>query len=156
MSSSLVVTHERLGTWARQLRPRLASLAAIRWVESRSKEDLVQAVRGVVAPIVVIDLADRPRAMLEDFDDASQIAPSGLFLVLNPKNQVEVVLLARELGATLVCSGWTSPPRVAALLTRWLALARGRSESEGWSTANGPESEPWERPDLWAQRTELV
>jgi len=149
MPSSLVVTHERLGTWARQLRPRLASAGPQRWTETRSGADLARVVEGTVAPLVVIDLADRPRAMLEDLDDAVQAAPEGLFLVLDPKHHPGVAGLARELGATLVFSGWTAPPQVAELLMRWLPLARIRSERDGWAAPVDPEPEFWERPDLF-------
>ena len=149
MPSSLVVTHERLGTWARQLRPRLASAGSIGWVESRSTADLERAVGGVIAPVVVIDLADRPGAMLEDLDMAVRSAPAGLFLVLDPNDHHGVAGLARELGATLVISGWTPPPNVAELLARWLTLARSRSERDGWSIPVEREPEPWERLDFF-------
>jgi hypothetical protein len=150
MSSSLLVTHERLGNWASQLRRRLATAGPIRWSETRSGADLARAIRGVAVPIVLIDLADRPRAMLDDLDEAVQLAPSGLFLVLDPKNHRGVSGLARELGATFVLSGQTQPPVVAELLARWLPLARRRAELEGWSVPVEREPEPWERLDLFA------
>jgi len=151
MSSTLVVTHERLGNWARQLRRRLATAGPVRWAETRSGSDLARAVRGVAVPVVLIDLADRPRAMLEDLDMAVQSTPSGLFLVLDPEGHPGVSGLARELGATLVLSGRTPPPVVADLLARWLPLARGRDELEGWSTPVDREPEHWERLDLFNQ-----
>ena len=54
--------------------------------------------------------------------------------------------LAFEVGATLVIAGVVPPPRVAAMVLRWLPLARRRAELDGWALANGPEPEPWERP----------
>jgi AmiR/NasT family two-component response regulator len=133
MPSATVVTHERRATWARHLRPRLAAAGAVRWVESRSGSDLVRAVRGEPSPVVVIDVADRPRAMLEDLDRAAEACPTGLFLVLDPESHPGVTPLAFELGATLVMAGVIPPPRVAAMVLRWLPLARRRAEEAGWS-----------------------
>jgi hypothetical protein len=133
MPPSTVVTHERRGTWARHLRPRLAGAGPIQWVESRSGDDLERAARGSSAPVVVVDVADRPRAMLEDLDRAVRAAPAGLFLVLDPRGHPGVTPLAFELGATLVLAGVAPPPRVAELLLRWLPLARRRGEAEGWA-----------------------
>lgn len=146
MASTTVVTHERRGTWARHLRPRLAAQGAgpgpVRWVESRSGDDLERAVRGASAPLVVIDMADRPRAMLEDLDRAAQAAPAGLFLVLDPREHPGVPALAFELGATLVIAGVIPPPRVAELLLRWLPLGRRRAEADGWALPDGPDPGP--------------
>jgi hypothetical protein len=152
MALPLLVTHERLGTWARHLRPRLAAptmgIGLVRWVESRSSVDLDRAVRGVPAPVVLIDVADRPRAMLEDLDLATQAAPYGFFLVLDSKGHPDVAGLARELGATLVLSGFVPPPRVADLLARWVPIARRRAEVDGWAVPQEPEPEPWESRDF--------
>jgi hypothetical protein len=152
MPSSLVVTHERLGTWSRHLRPRLAApgmgVGTIRWVESRSGTDLERAVATSATPIVLIDLADRPRAMLEDLDQAAQAAPGGLFLVLDPASHPGVPELALELGATLVLNGFVPPPRVAELLLRWLPIAARRAEADGWVATAETEPELWERDDL--------
>jgi hypothetical protein len=142
VASQVVVIHERLGSWARQLRPRLRAWP-IRWVESRSTADLVCAVSGMACPIVVIGLDHRPRGGLEDLDRALQAAPQALVLVLDPNAHAEVATLARELGATQVCSGVIIPPAVAGLLARWLPLARRRTEDDGWSAARPPEPEPW-------------
>lgn len=158
MPTSLVVTHERLGTWARQLRTRLGSTSmtpsggspngtgagGVRLVETRSGADLAAAVRGVATPIVLIDLGDRPLAMLEDLDEAARVAPGGLFLVLDPARRPGVPALARELGATLALTGVVPPPRVADLIVRWIPLARRRAEADGWSAPDDPRPEPWE------------
>jgi hypothetical protein len=153
MALPLLVTHERLGTWARQLRSRLAApatgIGSIRWVESRTGSDLDRVVRGAAAPVVLIDVADRPRAMLEDLDLAAQAAPSGFFLVLDPKGHPGVAGLARELGATLVLSGFVPPPRVADLLIRWVPIARRRAEADGWAVPHAPDPEPWESRELF-------
>jgi hypothetical protein len=140
----MVVLHERLGFWARHLRPRLLAWP-IRWVETRSTADLEAALAGVACPIVLIDLGQRVRAGLEDLDRAAQAAPNGLFLVLDPGAHEGVATLARELGATQIVSGPVPPPEVAGLLTRWLPLAQRQSESDGWSKACEPvaEPEPW-------------
>ncbi len=147
MPSTTVVTHERRATWARHLRPRLAAGAGpgpIRWIESRSGDDLERAVRGVSAPVVVLDVADRPRAMLEDLDRAARAAPAGLFLVLDPRAHPGVSALAFELGATLVMAGVVPPPRVAEMVLRWLPLSRRRAESDGWAP---DDPGPWPRLD---------
>lgn len=143
MPTPTVVTHERLGTWAGHLRPRLAALGPVRWVESRSGDDLDRAVRGLAAPVVVIDVADRPRRMLDDLDRAARASPGGLFLVLDPRAHPGVPPLASELGATLVLAGVVPPPRVADLVARWLPIARRRAEADGWAVTVGAEPDPW-------------
>ena len=57
-----------------------------------------------------------------------EACPSGLFLVLDPRAHPGVTALAFELGATLVMAGIVPPPRVAAMVLRWLPLARRRAE----------------------------
>ena len=153
MRSLQVVIHERLGTWAGQLRPRLASsgLGTIRWVETRSTTDLDRAVRASVAPVVVIDLADRAGSMLEDLDVAVQAAPLGLFLVLDPKNRI-VGSQVRELGATDVLSGFVPPPKVARIVASWLPTARRRIERDGWAPPEQPEPELWELPRIGSRQ----
>jgi len=139
--SLAVLIHERLGNWARQLRPRLLAWP-IRWIETRSTTDLEAALAGMACPIVLIDLARRPRAGLEDLDRAAQAAPNALILVLDPQAHEGVATLARELGATHVLAGPVTPPSVAELIARWLPLARRRAERDGWSNAPEPEPEP--------------
>jgi hypothetical protein len=146
MHAGLMVIHERLGTWARQLRPRLRAWP-IRWVESRSTADLEAALAGRACPIVVIDLARRPRAGLEDLDRAARAAPNALILVLDPQAHEGVPTLARELGAAHVLAGPATPPQVADLIARWFPLAQRRTESDGWS--NVPEPEPEPEPWNW-------
>jgi CheY-like chemotaxis protein len=141
VASLAVVLHERLGTWARQLRPRLLAWP-IRWVETRSTADLEAALAGMACPVVLIDLARRPRAALEDLDRAAQAAPNALILVLDPQAYEGVATLARELGATHVLSGPVTPPSVAQLIARWLPLAQRQAEGDGWSYALEPEPEP--------------
>jgi hypothetical protein len=119
----------------------------IRWVETRSTADLEAALAGLACPVVLIDLGRRLRAGLEDLDRAVQVAPGGLFLVLDPEPEprVGVATLARELGATHVCAGPVTPPEVARLLARWLPLAQRLAEGDGWSSIHepGPQPEPW-------------
>ncbi|HEV3167667.1 MAG TPA: hypothetical protein VGZ22_26920 [Isosphaeraceae bacterium] len=138
-----IITHERLGTWARQLRPRVVSWP-VRLVESRSPTDLAVAMGRSACPLVVLDLGDRPRAGLEDLDRALPSAPNALILVLDPTAQPGVAPLAREIGASHVISGVATPPMVVGLLARWLPLALRRAESDGWSPMAEPEPEPWE------------
>jgi hypothetical protein len=146
LGNPVLVIHERLGIWARHLRPRLAD-GPVRVVETRSPEDLSRVLLGGsgVCPIVLIDLARRIRAGLEDLDLARQCAPDALILVLDPEPTQGVALLARELGATDVLSGPATPPQVVRIITRWLPISRLRAESSGWASTAGepPEPEPW-------------
>jgi hypothetical protein len=138
-----LIVHERIGTWARQLRPRAAGWGA-RLIESRSVADLRSALKGAACPIVIVDLGDRPRARLEDLGQALTQAPAALAVVLDPHALPGVPTVARQLGATHVMSGETLPPDLLALLARWLPLARRRTEADGWSNARSPaNTEPW-------------
>jgi hypothetical protein len=156
MTPSLIITHERLGIWSRQLKTRLATDGSIRWTETRSRNDLALALTRSIAPIVVIDLGDRHQTMLDDLAFAATEVPLGLFLVFDHKNLPGMSQLAHELGATHVFSGFTPPPRVADLLNRWLPLAQRRSSCDGWCPPNAPEPEPWERDDLFESMTEAI
>jgi CheY-like chemotaxis protein len=146
LGNPVLVIHERHGIWVRHLRPRLAD-QPIRVVETRSREDLATVLAGGsgVCPIVLIDLARRPRAGLEDLDLARRLAPDSLILLLDPEALEGVALLARELGATDVVTGAATPPQLLRIVTRWLPLSRLRCESAGWSgsATEPPEPEPW-------------
>jgi hypothetical protein len=145
-----LVVHERLGVWARQLRPR-ASAWGVRLIESRSKSDLEAALEGTVCPIAIIDLGDRPRTGLEDLESVMRLAPAALALVLDPREHSGVALLARQIGAAHVLSGETTPPVLLGLLTRWLPLARLRADADGWSNAISWSADPWTgelKPDI--------
>jgi hypothetical protein len=139
-----LIIHERLGTWARQLRPRVVGWS-VRVVETRSADDLETALGRDPCPLVVIDLGGRTRAVLEELDRAAQQSPNALVLVLDPSAQAGVAPLARELGATHVLSGAVPPPMVVALLARWLPLARRRAEADGWWGESDIEPDPWGR-----------
>lgn len=142
MSSLRLVIHERIGDWARQLKPRLVSWP-IAWVESRSTADLEAALRATACPIVVIDVAERPRAAMEDLDLAMRTAPNAMALVLDPRAHDGVAAVALELGASHVMTGGVVPPAVSDLLTRWLRLAQTRNEADGWSLPLQSEPDPW-------------
>lgn len=138
-----LIIHERLGLWARQVRPRIVGWPV--WlVETRSPEDLVQAAHGAACPLVLIELTDRPRAGLEDLDRCVQVAPNALVLVLDRAARPGLTWVARELGATHVLQGVTAPPAVIDLLARWLPVAQRRAELDGWEAAVGPALEAWE------------
>ena len=141
----MLVIHERIGTWARQVRPRLPGDGPVRVVESRSAAELEAALTGSACPLVLIDLGRRPRAALDDLDRALRVAPDALVLVLDPESHAGAALLAREVGATHVLSGPATPLAVAALIARWLPLSRRRAEAAGWSISapDPPEPEPW-------------
>ena len=139
-----LVVHERLGNWARQLRPRLAAWP-VRLVESRSTADLLDVLGGTACPIVVIDLARQLKPGLEALDLALQASSQAMVLVLDAEAHDGVEILARELGATHVLSGPFTPPAVARLIERWIPIALRRTEQDGWSSARkpSPEPEPW-------------
>ncbi len=139
-----MILHERLGNWARQLRPRLYDLP-IRWFETRSIADLDAVLTGVASPIVLIDLGSRPAAGLLGLRAILRRASDARILVLDPEVHHEAAGLARELGATHLIPGFVPPPVVASLLRRWVKLAQRRIEHRGWSRAltPDPELEPW-------------
>jgi hypothetical protein len=116
----------------------------VRLVETRSRSEVVGAVRVAACPLLVLDVGDRPRPMLEDLAAAMAAAPNGLALVLDPGSHPGVALVARELGATLALTGFVPPPRVVSLLDRWLTCARRRTAADGWMVGIEPAAEPWE------------
>lgn len=131
MGQPVVVVHERIATWARQLRPRLAGSAG-GWAETRSAADLARRLLGAVVPVVVLDLADAPAARLEEVALARRESPDALILVLEPRDRPGVPALARELGATRVLAGPATPPEVAEVVSRWVRLSRQRARAGGW------------------------
>ena len=143
MTNVPVILHERLGNWARQLRPRLHDLP-IRLFETRSRGDLETILTGLASPVVLIDSGKHVSNGLLDVDLVLTRAPDALVLVNNPESSPEVASLARELGATHVLSGFVPPPDVAGLLLRWIVLARRQIEHDGWSRTSEPESNPTE------------
>jgi DNA-binding NarL/FixJ family response regulator len=130
--SVAVIIHERHGLWSAQLRLRLRH-RPVRWFETRGRAELQSAVKGLAHPVVLIDLARDPLEGLGDLDELFQGSPAALVLLLNPQGDHEVADLARELGATHVCSGFVPPPEVARLIDRWIALAAEKSDHAGWS-----------------------
>jgi hypothetical protein len=139
-----VILHERLGNWNRQLRPRLSRLH-VRWFESRSTADLGAILVGVAFPVVLIDMARQPIDGLKALELVRSRAPGARCLVLDPEDRPDIRGLARELGATHVCSGFVPPPVVAGLVARWITMASQILESAGWSLTTFPETatEPW-------------
>ena len=144
MSRPCIVLHERRGVWAGQLRPRLSS-CAVRWLESRSRADLIAGVGASSCPIVVLNLGSRLRANLEDLFQAARAAPNGLFLVLDAEARPGVTTLARELGATHIWSGVAPPPAVADWLRGWIDLAQRRIlvDPQHDAPSQEPEPQPW-------------
>src|SRR5262249_21940178 len=138
------ILHERLGNWARQLRPRLGD-QPLRWFETRSLGDLEAALAGLAYPVVLIDLGRHPAAGLEALGCVDWLAPDARILVLDPESHLPEPGLARQLGATHVVAGFVPPPVIAALLARWIGLARRSLEQAGWSRTGGSPSdaEPW-------------
>lgn len=127
MAQPVVVIHERLATWSRQLRPRLGSFC--RCAESRSAADLARILRGEPAAVVLVDLADDPAARLADVIRARREAADALILVLDPHDRPGVATLARELGATRVLAGFVPPPDVAAVVAGWVRLVQQRERA---------------------------
>ena len=142
MSGSLLVVHERIGVWSRQLKARLGD-RPVRLVESRSGADLEAALAGAAVPVVLIDLGRRVRSGLDDLQRGLAVSPDALALVLDPLAHEGVAWLAREAGATHVITGPVTPPAVATLLARWLILAARRAGSCGWTGPALAEPEPW-------------
>jgi hypothetical protein len=138
-----LVVHERLGVWARQIRPRLASWP-VRVVETRSVGDLTVALAPWPCPLAVIDVGKRARAALEALQAALVISPGTMALVIDASAHPALALVARELGATHVLTGAVPPPLVASWLARWIPLALRRAEAEGWSADREGEPEPWD------------
>jgi hypothetical protein len=132
-----LVVHERRATWARQLRPRVVNWP-VRFVESRSASDLASALAGQESGLVLVDLATRALAALEEL--AAGLAPAShpLVLVLDPERLPGIANAARELGATEVWSGPVAPPRVVDRLERWVNIARHRTASAAFSQEIGP------------------
>jgi hypothetical protein len=139
-----VILHERLGSWNRQLRPRL-SKELVRWFESRSAEDLEGFLSGLAFPVVLIDLGRQSADGLAALSLVPSRAPDARTLVLDPEAQLDSPALANELGATCVFTGFAPPPAVTRLLSRWIAMAQRGIESAGWSRATFPDTatEPW-------------
>lgn len=142
-----LVVHERLGVWARQLRPRVAGWP-VRLVESRSVASLLATASQSACPLVLFDLANRPVTALAELEQLMQAAPGALVLVLAPSPLPELTTLARELGAASVLPGTPPPPAVVSLLARWVPLAVRRAEAEGWAAAQD-EPEPAHETDPW-------
>lgn len=128
---NVLIIHERINTWCRQLRPRVAAWP-VRIVETRSTDDLVRALRESLTPIAVFNLGQRSRAGLEDLARARFESPDMLALVIEPGGRLDLGDLARELGATAFFGGFVPPPEVIALLERWVALASRRAATMGW------------------------
>ena len=131
-STPIGVLHERSGRWARQLRGRLQH-ASVRWVESRSRADLLAAIAASHSSIVLIEAGSDPVPTLQDLGAAALSGSAPLVLYLDPENRPDVLQAARELGATLAESGRRPPPEIAGLIARWIGLAGRRIEREGWS-----------------------
>ena len=140
-----VILHERLGAWASQLQSRLGD-RPVRWYETRSLADLDAATLGVACPVVLIDLSRNVEA-LAPWTIYRGLCRGRGTLVLDPDIHEGVAMLARELGATEVISGFVPPPEVADRIDRWISLAAAQIEREGWSrplAADSPvDSESW-------------
>ena len=94
-----VILHERLGNWARQLRPGCTSRRSAGLRRARRKT-WTNVLTGLCSPVVLIDLGERLAAGLADLDRVVQRASDARILVLDPESRDEVACLARELGAT--------------------------------------------------------
>jgi hypothetical protein len=134
-----VILHERRANWAAQLRTRLQD-RPVRWMETRSAADLDAALLGLACPVVLIDLRNYAAQGLHDLDRAVRQSPAARVLVLDPDANEGVAELSRELGASLVISGFVPPPDVASLVDRWITLAAAQTEHEGWSRSLAAES----------------
>src|SRR5262249_50042151 len=113
--------------------------------ESRSPADLEGILEGLASPVVLIDLGKQPIYGPEALDLVRTRTPAARSLVLDPDANADTRILARELGATHLCSGFAPPPFVAGLTSRWMAMARRATESANWSRTAFPETaaDPW-------------
>jgi hypothetical protein len=127
-----LIVHERRGEWGRQLRPRVTGLPLV-VRETRSAADLKRALQASTVALVVVDLGSSPLDRLADLHLCRDLLADALLLVLDPEAIPGASGLARELGATLVRSGFVSPPDVVRLLERWTALAAHRADAAGWT-----------------------
>jgi hypothetical protein len=141
-----VVLHERSGSWAGQLRPRLGDVPA-RWFETRSTVDLLAAVAGRASPVVLIEAGTDAEPALRDLTRVAASASAPLILFLDPRARPEVLRAARELGATLAETGRITPPEAADHMERWIGLAARAIEREGWTRA--VTADPSREPDEW-------
>ncbi len=139
-----VILHERLGTWIRQLRPRLYD-RPVRWFESRASSDLEALLSGLALPLVLIDLGRDAAAGLRDIGLVSLRVPDARILAIDAGGRPDVAAAAREIGATHVFSGFVPPPVVAELMSHWITAARMGIERAGWSRTTFPDTEtdPW-------------
>ena len=146
LSNQLLIIHERIGFWGRQLRPRMSE-AGLKIVETRSRDDIDAALASTddPYPLALMDVGRRPSATLEELDRLKQVAPNAFVLILDAVGHDEIPPTARTLGATHVISGPTIPPDVARLLTRWKRLAGERAFNAGWRDlpAESAKPEPW-------------
>jgi chemotaxis response regulator CheB len=134
-----VILHERLGTWAAQLRSRFQD-RPVRVIETRSAQDLDRALAGLACPVVVIALGIDPADGLEQLERVLRLCPAARILILDSASCEGVSELAREMGATLAISGLVPPPVVAALVDRWVSQAAAQTAREGWSRAVAAET----------------
>jgi hypothetical protein len=139
-----VILHERLGTWIRQLRPRLYD-RPVRWFESRATSELDVLLTGLALPLVLIDLGRDAAAGLRDIGLVSLRVPDARILAIDSGGRPDVAAAAREMGATHVFSGFVPPPVVAELMSHWIMAARLGIERAGWSRTTFPDTEtdPW-------------
>jgi hypothetical protein len=139
-----VILHERIATWARQLRPRLHGMP-VRWFETRSQRDLESVLLGLARPVVLLDFGKQAEQAVKDLNLVLRLAPDARVLVLDPEERLPEAALARELGATHVASGFVAPPFVSDLLARWVRLAQTHIGGDGWSQTSFPptQTDPW-------------
>jgi hypothetical protein len=138
---SLLITHERLARWARQLRARLAG-QPIELVETRSRTDLLNALARHPSPLLLVDLEHRPVESLHDLEAALAASPEARALVLDPDRLPDVPAFCRELGVVEVFSGPVPPPVVAGRLARLHALTLERLAGDGWYAPAPRRGEP--------------
>jgi hypothetical protein len=91
--------------------------------------------------MAVVDLGGTPRGVLDDIGRCRPADHGSLVLVLDPQRHEGVARLARELGASLVISGFCPPPRALAVLERWCRVCLARREHAGWLGETASETE---------------
>lgn len=126
-----MVIHERLAHWTRQLRP-YEGAWSVRLIETRSSDELFEAVSRAGTCVVVARLGDDPAGELGRLHEALTASPGTLCVLHDPLDRPGVQALARELGAAVAWGSEALPPEVVRLLERFTEIIRERRDRGGW------------------------
>jgi DNA-binding response OmpR family regulator len=142
-----LILYERLAHWYRVLAAHLAE-KPIRLVETRTADEMEQALDRSALPLVLIDLGDHPERALGVLERAARHRSEPIILVLVPQADPHLECVARELGVGDVLTRDVTPPELLALLQRWVLVLIRRLEKGGWYPVVKPRSPADELLDL--------